>query len=83
LTGSTVEEVFTPDAEFTGVTAGIWKDGLMNGSAYTIYKTAAGQAGWLIGAIGGTYNSDLGVWKAEGDLVPAQRIAQLPAWGDC
>jgi len=81
LTGNTVEEVFTPDAEFTGVTAGIWKDGLMNGSAYAIYKTADGKAGWLTGkdTISGLYNSDLGVWKAEGDLVPAQRIAQLPA----
>jgi len=78
LTGSTVEEVFTPDAEFTGVTAGVWKDGLMNGSAYAIYKTAAGQAGWLIGAIGGTYDSEIGMWKAEGDLTPTQRIAQLP-----
>jgi len=78
-TGIAGEEEFLPDAEFTGVTAGVWKDGLMNGSAYAIYKTAAGQAGWLIGAIGGTYNSDLGVWKAEGDLVSTQRIAQLPA----
>ncbi len=81
LTGSTVEEVFIPDAEFTGVTAGVWKDGLMKGSAYAIYKTAAGQAGWLIGkdTISGLYDSDLGVWKAEGDLVPTQSIAQLPA----
>ncbi|HOZ01790.1 MAG TPA: hypothetical protein PLG20_08220, partial [Candidatus Syntrophosphaera sp.] len=81
LTGSTVDDVFIPDAKFTGVTAGIWKDGLMNGSAYAIYKTAAGQAGWLIGkdTLSGLYNSDLGVWKTEGDLTPTQRIAQLPA----
>ncbi len=81
LTGSNVSEIFTPDAEFTGVTAGIWKDGSMNGSAYAIYKTAAGQAGWLIGkdTISGSYDSDLGIWQAGGDLTPTQRIAQLPA----
>lgn len=81
LTGSTVDDVFIPDAEFTGVTAGIWKDGLMKGSAYAIYKTAAGQAGWLIGkdTVSGLYDSEIGMWKAEGDLTPTQKIAQLPA----
>lgn len=80
LTGATVEDIFTPDAEFAGFTAGVWKDGLMKGSAYAIYKTAAGQAGWLIGkdTISGLYDSEIGLWKAEGDLTPTQKIAQLP-----
>lgn len=79
LTGATVGDIFTPDAEFTGITAGVWKDGLMKGSAYAIYKTAAGQAGWLIGkdTISGLYDSEIGMWKAEGDLTPTPKFAAL------
>ncbi|HPY08088.1 MAG TPA: FecR family protein, partial [Smithellaceae bacterium] len=79
LTGATVEDIFTPDAEFAGFTAGVWKDGLMKGSAYAIYKTAAGQAGWLIGkdTISGLYDSEIGLWKAEGDLTPTPKFAAL------
>ncbi len=78
LAGQSVAGVDIPDAEFTGISAGIWKDGTMSGSAYGIYKTAAGQAGWLAGALDGQYFPELGMWKAEGDLTPQQRISGLP-----
>lgn len=80
LSGNTDDatSIFIPDAEFTGMTAGLWKDGLINGSLYAIYKTADGKAGWLNGNVDGFSNSAIGMWKIEGDLTPTQRISDLP-----
>ncbi|MBN1663668.1 MAG: FecR domain-containing protein [Deltaproteobacteria bacterium] len=80
VAGNMLNGVYIPDADFTGVTGGIWKDGLMTGKAYAIYKTAAGQAGWLTGAVDGFYKNDnnIGMWKAEGDLTPTPSMIPLP-----
>jgi hypothetical protein len=54
--------------EFTGFIGSVWKDGIIDGRITAVRTTSDGGAGILLGEAAGAYFSDLGKWKAKGDL---------------
>src|SRR3989338_5767789 len=55
---------------FYGYTAGLWKDGTLQGAVASLYMDPDGNAGVLAGDVNGSYYSDLGMWAAGGTLTP-------------
>lgn len=60
---------------FWGYTAGIWKDGEMDGAIASLYIDPDGNAGILRGDISGNYYPDLSMWMASGTLAAQEKYS--------
>ena len=68
IDGKSITGISPEDGAFKGYMVGVWRNGIIDTKAVSLYIDSNGRAGYLSGNVTGDYFGDLDIWKACGYL---------------